>query len=112
MNGASRDPASSHELSTEAARHVARLARLALTDAQLREHAAQLGAILGYVEQLRVLDLSGVEPMAHAGDAVNRLDDDVPRAPLAAETLMRMAPESAPPFIRVPKVIGDAGGSG
>lgn len=93
-------------LSLETTRRVAHLARLALSDADLERMRVELGAILGYVEALRELDLEGVEPLVHVGDIANRCDEDTVRAPMATEALMRMAPASDPPFLRVPKVIG------
>lgn len=109
MSGSTTNPVGG--LSMDDARKVARLSRLALTDEQLAQYREQLGAVLGYVEQLQRLDLSNVEPMAHAGDSANRMDDDLPRDGLPTEALMKMAPESVPPFIKVPKVIGDGGGA-
>ncbi len=107
-----------HELSHDEARHVARLARLALSDEALESQRVQLGAILEYVERLRKLDLDGVEPMTHAGAPdhtsgmeSNRWDADEPGPALDNDTLMRIAPAIHPPFIRVPKVI-DGGGGG
>ena len=103
-------------LSAAEVRKVARLARLELTDEQIERYRAQLGAVLGYFERLRELDLEGVEPMSHvigAGEeeeAMNRLDLDEARATLPNEALMRMAPDKMPPFIRVPKVLGDGNG--
>ncbi len=96
-------------LTPDEVRKVARLSRLALTDGQVDQYRTQLSAILGYVERLQRLDLKGVEPMPHVGETVNRLDDDVPGPTLTNATLMQMAPETLPPFIKVPKVIGDGG---
>jgi aspartyl-tRNA(Asn)/glutamyl-tRNA(Gln) amidotransferase subunit C len=103
------DPAH-HDLTGQQVRRVARLARLALSDEQVDNARAQLGAVLRYVESLGELDLTGVEPMAHPTDAANRWDDDEPRPGLPNQALMDMAPQREPPYIRVPKVIG--GGEG
>ena len=92
-------------------RKVARLSRLAITDEQARVYQGQLAAVLGYMERLRGADLAGVEPLTHVSGAVNRLDEDAPGPTLPTETLMRMAPESMPPFVKVPKVIDDGGGA-
>ncbi len=96
-------------LTADEVRKVARLSRLALTDEQVERYRGQLSAILGYVQRLQQVDLAGVEPMAHVGETVNRLDDDVPGPTLSVEALMKMAPDTMPPFIKVPKVIGDGG---
>ncbi len=95
----------SNDLPISTVRRVAHLARLALTDAELEKHRTALAAILGYVETLRELDLRDTEPLSHPSDATNRLDPDVPRAGLPAGSFMKMAPESAPPFLVVPKVL-------
>jgi aspartyl-tRNA(Asn)/glutamyl-tRNA(Gln) amidotransferase subunit C len=102
---------STYHLSAAEVRKVARLARLDLSDDQVEQYRAQLSAVLGYVDRLRTLDLSGVEPMSHPGGQVNRLDDDVPHDPLPTEALMRMAPARMEPFVEVPKVIGEGGGA-
>ncbi len=99
----------SSKLTADEVRKVARLSRLALTDEQVERYRGQLSAILGYVQRLQQVDLAGVEPMAHVGEAVNRLDDDVPGPTLPTQALMKMAPDTMPPFIKVPKVIGDGG---
>ncbi|MDX2116317.1 MAG: Asp-tRNA(Asn)/Glu-tRNA(Gln) amidotransferase subunit GatC [Planctomycetota bacterium] len=96
-----------NELSADDVQRVARLARLALTPAQLEESRVQLAAILRYVEQLRELDLTGVEPMSHPGDANNRLDDDTPREPMARDAFLRIAPATEGDYLKVPKVLGE-----
>lgn len=87
-------------------RKVASLARLALSDAQVEQYRVQLSAVLGYMEQLRALDVSGVEAMSHPVHAANRLAPDEPGATLPTEALMAMAPATMPPFLSVPKVLG------
>ena len=106
---ASEQSPSPQDLDAATARRVAHLSRLALSDDQVEACRAQLGAVLGHIDRLRSLPLEGVEPLTHPLDAVNRMDEDVPGAALANEVLMRMAPESAPPFIKVPKVLGGGG---
>ena len=96
-------------LSADEVRKVARLSRLAPSDSEVELYRGQLSAILGYVERLRQLDLKNVEPLTHISEQVNRLDDDVPAATLPTDTLMGMAPDKLPPFVRVPKVIDDGG---
>lgn len=109
-------------LSSEEVRKVARLARLALTDAQIETYAGQMTQVLGYIERLRELNLEGVAPMANPSDAVNCLGADEPSGlpgaagsdRLGPEALMRIAPETGrktPPFVSVPKVIGEEGGA-
>lgn len=103
-----------HEpLSLSETRKVATLARLALTDSQLEKHRHNLGAILGYMQQLQQLDLAGVEPMTSPIQITNRLDDDAPGPMLTNEQLMALAPAHAAevPFVKVPKVIGGGDGA-
>lgn len=98
-------------LTDEAVRKIARLSRLAVPDEAIPEHARRLEAVLGYMERLGQVDTQGVEPLAHAGESGNRLDEDTPGATLKNEDLMRIAPATEPPFIKVPKVLGDGGGA-
>ena len=58
--------------------HVARLARLALTDAELEKMREQLNGILAYIEKLNALQTDGVEPTSHAVPMVNVMRDDAP----------------------------------
>lgn len=97
-------------LSSDDVRKVARLSKLAIPEDEIPAWQERLGAVLGYVEQLSELNLDGVEPMAHVGDTDNRLADDEVGAGLPNETLMKLAPRSHPPFLRVPGVLGDGGG--
>jgi aspartyl-tRNA(Asn)/glutamyl-tRNA(Gln) amidotransferase subunit C len=98
-------------LSPDDVRKVARLSRLAIPEDQIESYRAQLQAVLGYVERLREVNVEGVESLTHVADSVNRLDEDIPGPTLPNEVLMKMAPETVPPFVKVPKVIGDGGGA-
>ena len=99
------------ELSADEVRKVARLARLAVGEGDVEKYRAQLGAVLGYVERLKEVDLVGVEPLTHVSEGVNRLDADEPGPTLANEVLMKMAPVVMPPFVKVPKVLDEGGGA-
>jgi aspartyl-tRNA(Asn)/glutamyl-tRNA(Gln) amidotransferase subunit C len=99
------------QLSADYVRKVARLSRLALSDAEVADYQVKLSAVVTYVERLRKLDLTGVEPMANVGGSTNRLDEDVPGPTLPTETLMRMAPAAVPPFVKAPKVFEEGGGA-
>ena len=87
-------------------RHVAKLARLAIPDDRVHAYAEQLAGILGYVEQVRAVDVEGVEPTAHAAHLVNVLRDDRVGEMLPVEQVLQNAPASDPPFFKVPKVLG------
>jgi aspartyl-tRNA(Asn)/glutamyl-tRNA(Gln) amidotransferase subunit C len=82
--------------------HVARLARLALTDEEVERLGTQLNAILEAVGKVGELDLEGVEPTAHPLDLVNVWADDEPRASLPVEEALANAPEREQGFFRVP----------
>ncbi len=92
-------------------RKVARLSRLAMDDAAIARSREQLAAVLGYIDRLRELNLSDVEPMAHPLDVANRLDADEPRETLPVEALRKMAPDWVDQFVKVPKVLGEGGGA-
>jgi aspartyl-tRNA(Asn)/glutamyl-tRNA(Gln) amidotransferase subunit C len=94
------------KITAEQVRHVARLSRLALDESQLARLTPQLESILGYVAKIGEVDVSGVEPMAHATPLVNVLRDDVPGEPLPLEQVLANAPETDGPFFKVPKIIG------
>lgn len=87
-------------------KHVARLARLAIDDAQLRRLAGQLESILEYVNKLSQVDATHVEPMAHALPLHNVLREDVVEPSLPLEKVLMNAPETDGPFFKVPKVLG------
>jgi aspartyl-tRNA(Asn)/glutamyl-tRNA(Gln) amidotransferase subunit C len=86
-------------------KYVAHLARLALTPDEEKKLGAQLGNILGYIEKLRELDVSGVEPTAHAVPMVNVTRADEIRPSLPHEDALRNAPKQANGLFIVPKVV-------
>lgn len=86
-------------------RDVARLARIELTDEEATTFQSQLGRVLEYVEQLKTLDVSNVEPTAHANPVFNVLREDVSRPGLTRETALANAPHSANNLVVVTKVI-------
>jgi len=87
-------------------RHVAKLARLAIPEDRLPDFTAKLESILTYVEQLKEVNVDGIEPTSHAIPITNVLRADVPTEPLSLEDVLKNAPESDGPFFKVPKVIG------
>ena len=82
--------------------HVARLARLALTDEEVERLGAQLSAILEAVGKVAELDLEGVEPTAHPLDLVNVWAEDEPRPSLPVDEALASAPDREGGFFRVP----------
>ena len=94
-------------ISREEVLHVARLARLHLTEEELERMRAQLDAILAYVDKLRELDVEGVEPTAHAVPLVDVMRDDALTPCLSQEEVLANAPDRAGEFFRVPRIIED-----
>lgn len=86
-------------------RHIAKLARLELSDDEVRLFAGQLGEILDYVRQLETAPTEGVEPLAHPVPVSNVLREDTPGPTLDNEQALTNAPQREGPFFRVPKVL-------
>ena len=82
--------------------HVARLARLRLSDGELDRMATELSGILGHVERISELDLDGVEPTAHVIELENVLRPDEPRPSWPREKVVDPAPDPASGSFRVP----------
>jgi aspartyl-tRNA(Asn)/glutamyl-tRNA(Gln) amidotransferase subunit C len=73
--------------------HVARLARLELTEAELDKMAVELSKVLDHIDMIRELDLQGVPPTSHVVDVVNSLRRDEPEPCLSREVVLAQAPE-------------------
>jgi aspartyl-tRNA(Asn)/glutamyl-tRNA(Gln) amidotransferase subunit C len=82
--------------------HVARLARVALTDDEIERLTDELDKILDAVGVVSELDLAGVPPTSHPLDVVNVADDDVPRDSLPREEALANAPDAEDGAFRVP----------
>jgi len=82
--------------------HVARLARLELTEAELDKMAGELSGILDHVERMNELDLDGVEPTTHVVQLENVLRADEPRPSWPRETILELAPDPDEGAFRVP----------
>ena len=85
--------------------HVAKLARLALTPEEKSVFAQQLGNVLHHIEQLSKVDVSGIEPTAHAFAVSNVWQDDIARPGLPVDQALRNAPAQRDHMIAVPKVV-------
>lgn len=92
-------------LTKEQVRQVALLARLQLTPAEEEKYAQQLGQILGYVERLQKLDVSGVEPMSHAVPMAAFERPDVVVASLTRDEALANAPQRIGEGVAVPRMI-------
>ena len=86
-------------------KYVAHLARLSLSPDEERKIGEQLGNILGYIEKLKEVDVSGVEPTAHAFPLVNVTRPDEVRPSLSQEDALRNAPNHANGLFMVPKIV-------
>jgi aspartyl-tRNA(Asn)/glutamyl-tRNA(Gln) amidotransferase subunit C len=82
--------------------HVARLARLELSDDDVEQMADELSSILDHVERISELDLDGVEPTTHVVALENVLRPDEPRPSLPREKALEPAPDPADGAFRVP----------
>ncbi len=90
---------------TATVKRVARLARIAVTDAEAEKMQGELNAILGFVEQLNEVDVSGVEPMTSAVETTMRKRVDAVTAGNRADDIVANAPMSEDNFFMVPKVV-------
>jgi aspartyl-tRNA(Asn)/glutamyl-tRNA(Gln) amidotransferase subunit C len=88
-------------------RHVARLSRLELSETELEQYTGELEQVLAYVDKLGQLGIDGVEPLTTALDTANALREDQPAEGLSNEQALENAPEQAPPYFKVPKVLGE-----
>ena len=94
------------QISLDDVRHVAKLARLSLDEPRLVKLTGQLESILKYIAKINEVDMTGVEPMAHALPLHNVLREDLVEPALSLEDVLKNAPDTEPPFFKVPKVIG------
>ena len=86
-------------------KYVAHLARIALSAEEERTLGVQLGNILGYIDKLKEVDVSQVEPTAHAVPLVNVTRPDEVRPSLPHEAALRNAPSQANGLFMVPKIV-------
>ena len=88
--------------------HVARLARLELTDEELDLFTGQLAQVLDHAADVASLDLTGVGPTAHAMAVTNVLRPDEPHACLDRDEVLGQAPAVEDHRFRVPRILGEA----
>lgn len=97
----------SARLSRDDVVQVAKLARLALTDAEIDALTVDLAGILGHAQDVALLDTAGVEPTAHPLPLKNVFRPDVPRPGIDRAAVLAMAPSAQDHRFRVPKILGD-----
>jgi len=93
------------DLDEDKVRHVARLARLALDDEEIARMTGELQSIIAYVEQLREVDTSGVEPIANVAGLENVTRPDEPGPMLPIKEVLGNAPEADEIAFLVPKAV-------
>ena len=93
------------EISKEQVEHVAKLARLEVSENEKAMFARQLSAILTYMDQLKEVDTEGVEPTATVLPTENVFREDAVKPSLTQERALANAPDQADGFFRVPKIL-------
>jgi aspartyl-tRNA(Asn)/glutamyl-tRNA(Gln) amidotransferase subunit C len=88
-------------LTIEEVRHVAELAKLRLTEAEIEQYAGQLSAILEYAERLQEVDTSSVPPTPYILPLTNVMSEDVPEPSLSNDEALANAPDRDNGFFRV-----------
>ena len=96
------------KISRDDVAHVARLARLELTEEELEQFTGQLAAVLDHAADVESLDVGDVPPTAHPVPLVNVFRDDVPVPSLDREEVLAQAPAAEDGRFRVPPVLGEA----
>jgi aspartyl-tRNA(Asn)/glutamyl-tRNA(Gln) amidotransferase subunit C len=92
----------------ETVKHVARLARLGLTEEEVDVFASQLSVILENIAKLQEVDVSGVSPTAHASRLNNVMRQDIPQPSYPPEILLANAPEQEDNCLKVPAVLEES----
>jgi aspartyl-tRNA(Asn)/glutamyl-tRNA(Gln) amidotransferase subunit C len=105
LNGSGRYRRGIMSVTNEQVRHIARLARIAMSDEEIERLAPELNNILGWVEQLGEVDTDGIEPLATVIDQKLRLRDDAVTEGDIRDDVLANAPDAQHGFFAVPKVI-------
>ncbi|MGC9960695.1 MAG: Asp-tRNA(Asn)/Glu-tRNA(Gln) amidotransferase subunit GatC [Acidimicrobiales bacterium] len=101
-------PPQSGRISLDEVRHVAKLARLELTDEEITTLQGELSALLEHVDRVRQLDTADVPPTAHPLPLVNVLRPDEPHPGLDREEVLAAAPAVENDRFLVPSILGEA----
>lgn len=94
-------------ISIDEVRHVAKLARLELDEAELLSLQGELNALLGHFSDIQHLDVTGIEPTSHAVAVQNVWSEDIPVLGLQRDEVLRSAPMSRAGLFVVPQIIED-----
>ena len=95
------------DISADDVRHLEQLAALHLSDADRERMRGHLQRILGYMQQLAVIDIEGIEPTTHGHVSGGVVRPDTVRPSLPEEVVLQNAPEARGPFYRVPRFVGE-----
>jgi aspartyl-tRNA(Asn)/glutamyl-tRNA(Gln) amidotransferase subunit C len=95
-------------ISEDEVAHVARLARLELSQAELEQYTSQLAQVLEHAADIEALEIEGVPPTAHPFPLVNVLREDVPRPCLDRDEVLAQAPDVDQDRFRIPRILGEA----
>ena len=95
------------QISRDEVAHLARLARLALTDSELDSFAGQLDAILGHVSQIQAVDVTDVEPTDNPLKSVNITRPDAVEPCLTQDQALAQAPKAVDGRFAVPRILGE-----
>lgn len=94
-------------ISRDEVAHLARLARLALSEEELTEFSAQIDGIIEHVQAVSSVDTTGVEPMSHPSDLAGVMREDEVVPSLTAQEALDQAPASQQDRFEVPQILGD-----
>jgi aspartyl-tRNA(Asn)/glutamyl-tRNA(Gln) amidotransferase subunit C len=101
-------PISKRPISKQEVAHVARLARLGLTEEELDRFTSQLAAVLEHAADIAALDIAGLPPTAHPFPLANVFREDVPQPCLPRDEVLSQAPEVEADRFRIPRIMGEA----
>ncbi|GEL76702.1 Asp-tRNA(Asn)/Glu-tRNA(Gln) amidotransferase subunit GatC [Tenuibacillus multivorans] len=93
------------KISKDQVKHVANLARLAITEDEAEKYSEQLSDIIDFAEQLNELDTTNVEPTTHVLDMKNVLRKDEPKEWISKEDALKNAPDKQDGQFRVPSIL-------
>jgi len=93
-------------LTSDVVRHVAKLSRLALTDAEIDQTKIDLVRIFTHIDRLKEVDISGIDPLDHPSELLNRDRNDTVGTTLTQHEVLKNAPATKGVYIDVPKVLG------
>ena len=90
----------------EHVRHIARLARLELSESEVAQYQRELSSILRYIDRLQAVDVTGIEPMTHVSADASATREDVPASRISRDEALEQSPSSSHTHFRVPRVVG------